>query len=306
MAEPTGQETLRHLGSLTTMRLKHGSYSLAGSNSAAPYNISATVVAGAGGTANQGGGGGAGGMLEVTNEPLTVGVLYTIQVGGGGPAGYPGTSGVNSFFGSTSIAQGGGAGVQGVFANKDGGSGGGNIYAYAIGVATQGNTTYGIGYGNNGGGNVVGIESGGGGGGAGSVGANQAPNGAYGNGGNGGSGRTGAIYTSVTYSTGGGGGSWGIAGQLAGNGGSGNVNGGKGGEYPTPAPVMGTINTGGGGGGSNSHSNYGGSAGGSGVVILKIPTASYSGITTGSPTPDTITAAGFTILKYTGNGSYTA
>jgi hypothetical protein len=39
-------------------------------------------------------------------------------------------------------------------------------------------------------------------------------------------------------------------------------------------------------------------------VIISIPTAFYSGTTTGSPT---VTTSGTnTILKYTGSGSYTA
>ena len=47
-------------------------------------------------------------------------------------------------------------------------------------------------------------------------------------------------------------------------------------------------------------------SGASGVVVLKIPDANYSGTTTGSPTVDTSSVSGFTILKYTGSGSYTA
>ena len=40
----------------------------------------------------------------------------------------------------------------------------------------------------------------------------------------------------------------------------------------------------------------------SGVVILKIPTADYSGVTTGSPT---VTTSGTdTIVKFTGSGSF--
>jgi hypothetical protein len=49
-----------------------------------------------------------------------------------------------------------------------------------------------------------------------------------------------------------------------------------------------------------------GGAGGSGVVILSVPTALYSGTTTGSPT---ITTSGSsTIIKWTtaGSGTYTA
>ena len=71
-------------------------------------------------------------------------------------------------------------------------------------------------------------------------------------------------------------------------------------------PVAGTANTGGGGGGggTNASGSDGGRDGGSGVVILSVPTASYSGTTTGSPT---ITTSGAnTIIKFTATGSYTA
>ena len=47
----------------------------------------------------------------------------------------------------------------------------------------------------------------------------------------------------------------------------------------------------------------GGGSGGSGVVILSIPTSSYSGTTTGSPT--VTTSGSNTILKYTSSGTYT-
>jgi hypothetical protein len=45
-------------------------------------------------------------------------------------------------------------------------------------------------------------------------------------------------------------------------------------------------------------------SGGSGVVILSIPTTSYSGATTGSPT--VTTSGANTILTYTASGTYTA
>jgi hypothetical protein len=45
-------------------------------------------------------------------------------------------------------------------------------------------------------------------------------------------------------------------------------------------------------------------AGGSGVVILSVPTANYTGTTTGSPT---ITTSGSnTIIKFNSTGTYTA
>ena len=46
------------------------------------------------------------------------------------------------------------------------------------------------------------------------------------------------------------------------------------------------------------------SAGGSGIVILSVPTADYSGTTTGSP--GVAQSGSNTILTFTGDGSYTA
>ena len=59
---------------------------------------------------------------------------------------------------------------------------------------------------------------------------------------------------------------------------------------------------GGGGGGQNSSSR--GGDGGDGVVILKVPSALYSGIVTGSPT---VSVSGSDrIIKFTSSGTYTA
>jgi hypothetical protein len=46
------------------------------------------------------------------------------------------------------------------------------------------------------------------------------------------------------------------------------------------------------------------SNGGSGVVILSLPTVNYTGTTTGSPT--VTTSGDNTIIKFTASGSYTA
>ena len=46
-----------------------------------------------------------------------------------------------------------------------------------------------------------------------------------------------------------------------------------------------------------------GGAGGNGVVIIRIPTSTYSGVTvTGSPT--VTTDGNDTVVKYTGNGTF--
>ena len=74
------------------------------------------------------------------------------------------------------------------------------------------------------------------------------------------------------------------------------------------APSNATANTGGGGAGGTDTSGNGnskiGSNGGSGVVILKIPTSFYSGTTSGSPTVSTVGTD--TILVFNSSGSYTA
>ena len=82
-------------------------------------------------------------------------------------------------------------------------------------------------------------------------------------------------------------------------------NGGYGtGTYSGVAGTNGTANTGSGGGGSGNYSINGAvpGLGGSGVVILRLPTASYTGTVTGSPT---VTTDGTdTIMKFTGSGTY--
>ena len=103
---------------------------------------------------------------------------------------------------------------------------------------------------------------------------------------NGGIGASTTIFGAAVYLAGGGGGH----GQ-AGNGSGGNGGGGAGNG------TSGTANTGGGGGG------FGGS-GGSGVVVISVPTASYTGTVTGAPTV-TINGAN-TVMKFTTSGTYLA
>jgi hypothetical protein len=102
---------------------------------------------------------------------------------------------------------------------------------------------------------------------------------------------------------GGGGGAYGNGG---GGGAGGGGNGGKNNSTNSiaQAPTNGTANTGGGGGGaSNRNVDFPGGAGGSGVVILRVPTANYSGTTTGSPT--VTTDGSDKVLVFNGDGSYT-
>jgi len=275
-----------------------------------PYSIDFLVVAGggAGGGMYVGGGGGAGGFRTST-QTASVGVPITVTVGDGGTGNAQagatrstaGTASSISGTGLTSISSaGGGYGGQDQtpFGNGDpGGSGGG-----AAGGGTGGGGPGGSGntpsvspsQGNNGGNGSTPLGAGGGGGGATSAGTSAAP----GQGGPGGNGTASSITgSSITYA---GGGGANCTGGTSGAGGTGG--GGAGGT--NVAGTAGTANLGGGGGGTDSRPgpNAGGN-GGKGVVILSVPTASYSGTTTGSPT---ITTSGSnTIIKFTGSGSYT-
>jgi hypothetical protein len=275
-----------------------------------PYTASYLVVAGGGGGGRQqGGGGGAGGYLTGTAS-LSPGIVYTATVGGGGAAGTGspgnnGTSGSNSVVSGTGLTTvtsvgGGGGNGNGGPAAGNGGSGGGG----GLGVATGGTGT--SGQGNNGGASVTSGPNGGaggGGGGASAVGSNSGSfNGSTTSGGNGGNGTASSITgSSVTYAGGGGGGGYANSGTPpSGTGGTGG--GGAGGI----GGVAGTANTGGGGGGGGQVAGnvYNGAAGGSGVVILSVPTANYTGTVTGSPT--VTTSGSNTIIRFTGSGTYTA
>jgi hypothetical protein len=269
------------------------------SNSLGPvvsqYTVSYLAVAGGGGGAWYTGGGGGGGGLLASTTPLSIGTVYSITVGGGGTAGNSGAagaSGSNSSIGSLVIAIGGG-GTNSFGTGSNGGSGGGgstnNNYAGGSGTSGQGNS----------GGNSKNStnQGGGGGGGAGSAGASSVVDG-----GNGGSGSASSITgSSVTYAGGGGGG--GQYSNLAGSGGSGGGGNGSNTEATASNGIF-NLGGGGGGGGNNGGTVGNGGTGGAGVVILSVPTASYSGTTTGSPT---ITTSGSnTIIKFTSSGTYTA
>jgi len=269
------------------------------------YSVDFLVIAGGGGGGtNRGGGGGAGGYRTST-QTVNPGTVITVTVGDGGVSTDPATNGSNSSIsgsGLTTITStGGGRGGSITLSGSSGGSGGGGGSGLSpptspAGVGGSGNTpSTSPSQGNSGGtgsptaqASPYNLLAGGGGGGAGATGGN-APDGAGGSGGNG----TASSITgsSVTYAGGGGGAASGTAGS-AGSGGGGAGGGGAG------VGTNGTANTGGGGGGGS-----GGSNGGKGVVILSLPTASYSGTSSGSPT---ITTSGSnTILQFNGSGSYT-
>jgi len=264
----------------------------------APYTASYLVVAGgAAGGWNNGGGGGAGGYLTGT-ATFNVGTTYTVTVGGGGTAvttyGSRGGNGSDSIISGSGLSTitstgGGGGGSYLAPSGGSGGSGGGGCPADS--ASSPGSGTPGQG---NGGGPAGSPNThGSGGGGAGAVGGLP----------NGGDGSASSITGTPATTAGGGGG--GAGNQAAGSGGAGG--GGAGGVTGGPARqgTAGTTNTGSGGGGTGGGGGLGSTpsgAGGSGVVFISVPTASYSGTTTGSPT---ITTNGSnTIIQYTASGTY--
>jgi hypothetical protein len=258
-------------------------------------SVSYLLIAGggAGGTGGQtngtnsgaGGGGGGGGVLSGTSV-LVPGTVYSFVIGAGGSASGSqytnGGNGANSTALSLTAIYGGGGG--GNSTGVAGGSGGG-----AGGFAGAGGSgTVGQGYAGGTQSNGSAPWSGCGGGGGGGAGGDHTTNG---NGSDGGVAFTSSITGSAQGYAGGGAGGAGFAvgGGTPGTGG---------GSYGNP----GTANTGGGGGGSSAPGN--GGNGGSGVFFLSVPTAFYTGNTTGSPT--VTTSGSNTILKYTSSGSYTA
>jgi len=271
------------------------------------YTGSYLIAAGGGGAGGTGGfsagAGGAGGLLTGSTT-ISSGTVYTITVGAAGAAGgsgavLGGNGGYSLISGVGTTAFGGGGGsTNGAGTAASGGSGGGGAYqnvAGGSGTAGQGNPG-GSGNGPNGA-----SAGGGGAGGSGSsvTGVSGAP---------GGSGSTTSIITvaqSTTYSVGqvvsgsvyfSGGGGGGSDNTSAGSGGNGG--GGPGGL--NTSGTAGTANTGGGGGGQHNGSP---AAGGSGCVILSVPTASYSGTVTGSPTVTTNGTS--TVIIFKSSGSYT-
>ena len=281
-----------------------------------PYNIDILVVAGGGsGGTPYGGGGGAGGLIYKTSHELTSGQQYDVVIGAGG-AGVTGVNvgnvGADTTWtingGATEFtAKGGGAGGQQGDNAVDGGSGAGaghqtDTASSEIQTSQSGDSgTYG--FGNDGGqGTATPNWNPGGGGGAGSVGAAGTTLVS----GNGGTGKDlSAVFAnegdSGWFASGGGGGY-----SENGNSQAGSASSGGGTAGGTPAggdSSAGTANTGGASGGGASSGGASGN-GGSGVVCFKVLTADYTGTVTGSPA--TRTTGDYTIVEFTGDGSYTA
>ncbi len=277
------------------------------------YNIEYLVVGGGGGGGStvydDCGGGGAGGYRSsIAGNPsanygppeppvlAVVGKTYAVTVGAGGNLL---GNGNGSSFGLIESAGGGRAGNH-RSRGHPGGSGGGGSGFYA---ATD-NVEAGVGYygqGNNGG-TVTNYSAAGGGGGAGAPGQGGSGSSKAGGDGvwsvveSGISLHIGSQTSNRVYRAAGGGG---YAGGAGGTGGGGR------GWSTTAVPTAGAVNTGSGGGGNKENHTYSATVGGgSGIVILKVPTSNYTGTTTGSPTVTTV--GSYKILKFTSSGSYTA
>jgi hypothetical protein len=290
-------------GWLSTSGINEGSDAL----SPVPYSIDFLVVAGGGGGGAGGHGAGAGaGGYRTSTQSVLAGTVITVTVGDGGTGNAPSvlnTSGSNSSIsgsGLTTITStGGGFGHNGTNVGNGGSGGGSGGGSATIGTGNTPSTS--PSQGNNGGLEVHSAPSypTGGGGGAGAVGVNASSGTVAGNGG---AGTASSITGSSVTRAGGGGGAIHTATGSVGVGGSGG--GGSGGDGPNGGATSGTANTGGGGGGAG---NPGGTtsagSGGKGVVILSVPTASYSSTTTGSPT--VTTSGSNTIMQFNGSGSYT-
>jgi hypothetical protein len=275
-------------------------------------NIQYLLVGGGGSGGSWGGahagGGGAGGVVAGTFS-LTPRTTYSVVVGSGGNQGTGNDTVLNNgrntlalgltAYGGGHGGAGGGDGIGSRPADSGGSGGGGFGDVGGAGTLTQGfsgGTGLGTGW------NVLG----GGGGGAGAPGSTGGTNVAVANGA-GGIGVPNPIAGSIVgqlsagrYWVAGGGSGIGFASgspTVYVSGGLGG--GGIGGMVLNSDPVIsaGTPNTGGGGAG-------GGLTGGSGVVVFSIPTAVYTGITTGSPVITTYNNN--TIITFLSSGSYTA
>lgn len=273
------------------------------------------VGGGGGGGSDMGGGGGGGGVQYDATHSLTAG-SYTVTVGAGGsgaPAGVGqarGANGGNSTF-DTMRAYGGGGGGSEYSTNASppgsgasaGGTAGCNQNTYAAPVISQGSVSAG----------TIGCYYPTGGGGAGGPGSSNPATGGVGvsnsilgtayffGGGGGGSG-----YSGNGGNGGNGGGAGGPIGVIT-TGGSGlNAGGnGKGGATVAQSNVPGSnggANTGGGGSGGSHYNanNYGGN-GGSGIVIIAIPTGSVA-IT--APSAVITTSGGYTIYRFNTSSTF--
>ena len=283
------------------------------------------VLAGGGGAGSDNGGGGGGGGMRGGNDDddgkfiPTASTTYTAVVGAGGSSGSPqGSKGSNSSLagsGLTTItATGGGIGgdSSGADAPGDpGGCGGAGTQGGSGGSGNEGSYTPVEGY--DGGGSTVTASGGAGGGGTAAAGDEVTVGTGQGSVGHGGLPKASDITgTSIKYGGGGGGGGNQTSQTFVGNGGGSSESNGHvdkggatdGGGYGSAAHAAQYANLGGGAGGGGQGNDGTGRAGGSGVVIVRMSDTVYAS-STGTVTVDTSSFADETILKFTGNGTFT-
>jgi hypothetical protein len=290
------------------------------STNTGPVTVNYLVVAGGGGGGRSGpsgsraggGGGGGGGGYVSGSYVQNPGTVLTVTVGAGGGAAPSGTPGSDSTLTGSFPAFGGGGGagwnpttLTSSGSGKPGGSGGGGSPVSAPAIPG--------GYAAMSGG--PGSQGGNGGSSGASPGGAPFPNQATGGGGGGGGGAgapggNGAIGPSpsfnVTWTGAGGAGGAGRAWPFTGTTVYGGGGGGGGGIYLSPGPTATSSRGGGGPGGSSTMgSSLPGTSGSAGVVILSVPTGSYSGVKTGGTTSNPPAAPGQTVITYTSSGNYT-
>tara|TARA_R100001440_G_scaffold4207_1_gene9729 strand:- start:2050 stop:4350 length:2301 start_codon:yes stop_codon:yes gene_type:complete len=241
-----------------------------------PYSADFLVIAGGGGGGYFfGGAGGAGGYRNSFGSEAS---------GGGGSSETSLTFTIGTVY--TVTVGGGGAGTPGTPTADNNGTSGTNTSVSGSGITTI--TSIGGGGGGGSAGDGFPGADGGSGGGAGGNSAPTAPGGS----GTANQGFDGQVGGAGAGGTGGGAGATGASGgtgldsSITGS----SVNRAEGGNAPT------TANTGNGG-------NHDGGNGQSGVVILRVPTANYTGTVSGSPT--VTTSGSDTIMTFTGSGTYT-
>jgi hypothetical protein len=271
------------------------------------------VVAGGGGTGyslyHNGGGGGGG--IVYSSGILTSGQSYSITVGAGGTGGTGtqsnnNTAGSSSSFGIFTAPGGGKGGTWADYPGGNGSSGGGGAENGNAPSNVAGSGTAGYGY--NGGAGASGGVGAGGGGGAGAVGNIGVNNS---RGGNGGNGLQYSITGTATYYGGGGGG----ASYYGNTNSSGGLGGGGPGWYDCASSsgspsngaagsANGTANTGGGAGGYERADGRTGGVGGSGIVILRIPSSATATFSAGLTVSLSNAVTGYKIYSVTaGAGS---
>lgn len=261
-------------------------------------NADFLVVAGGGGGSSYGAGGAGGyrtsagtsggGASAESSLSLAVGYPHIVTVGGGGSgaADANGVKGSNSVL-SSITSTGGGYGGNGNVGGTGGSGGGGGAGLSPGNAGGSGTTSQGY-AGGRGLTDDITYTAGGGGGGAGATGTNAA----YQSGGTGGNGVASSITGSSVTRAGGGGGRTNVG--TSGSGGSGG--GGSGGTSSIGG--SGTVNTGGGGGGGQSASG-GGGAGGSGIVIVKLPDTHSAVFSSGVTYSRSTAVSGYNIYSVT-------